>query len=240
MKINKLALIAPAIVLMIFAVCNLMNGEAKINDYTVDTIQYLIQPFGKSEYNYLGAVDLNGMKVNLVTFRSKVLLFDCTEKIYSDPESFLPYRIERTVSRLFGREYITEDYDQQKFTLTTKKYRGKKIISEKTAEANGPIQNLIMLFSYLSKVPDPEIGWHFTANVPTDYKNFPTEFEIELVSMDEITVPAGKFQAYHFKSTPEKFDIWMSKDYPRIPLKVKGKSTVSYTLLMKARSFHNN
>jgi hypothetical protein len=46
-------------------------------------------------------------------------------------------------------------------------------------------------------------------------------------------VPAGKFKAYHFTSTPKKFEIWISKDDYRIPVKIKGLGGYNYTMLMK-------
>jgi hypothetical protein len=232
MKINRI-LIVSAIVLMIVADNNLLKGEADIYDYTGESILYLISPVGRSEYNDLGEIDLNGIKVNLVTFSTKVLFVKDTEKIYSDPESLLPYRIERTISKFLGKEYITEEYDQKKFTVVIRKFKGKKLVSEQIIKANGPIQNAILLPFYLRRRPDLEIGWQFTARVPN-------EFKLELVSIDEITVPAGKFQAYHIKSIPDKFEIWISKNSPRVPVKIQGKGIFDYALLMKKYSLHNN
>ena len=232
MKINKI-LIVTAIVLTIFVDNNLLKGEASIYNYTGESILYLISPLGKSEYNHLGVVDLKGTKVDLVTFRTKILLAEYTEKIYSDPESLLPYKIERTISKLWGKEYITEEYDQKKFTVVIRKFKGKKLVNEQIIKANGPIQNEILLLLYLRKSPDLEIGWHFTARVADELK-------LELVSIDEITVPAGKFQAYHFKSFPDKFEIWINKNTPRVPLKIQVKGILNYALLMKKYSTRNN
>jgi hypothetical protein len=232
MKVNKI-LIVSAIALLIFADKDLLKGEFSIYDYKGEKIRYLISPIGRAEYADLGEVDLDGKKVNLVTFRTQVLLVSDTEKIYSDPESLVPYRIERTVSKPFGKEYITEEYDQKNFTLTIRKFKRKKLVDEQIIKANGPLQNAILLPFYLRRRPDLEIGWHFTARVPD-------EFEIELVSIDEIKVPAGKFQAYHFKSVPDKFEIWINKNTPRVPLKIqgkgKGKGTFNYAILMRKYS----
>ena len=192
-----------------------------------------ISPFGRSEYNNLGVVDLNGAKVNLVTFKTKVLLFEDTEKIYSDPESLLPLRIESNISKLWGKEYITEEYDQKKFIMVTRKFKGKKLVKEQIIQAKGPIHNAITLPFYLRGRSDLKIGWHFIARVPE-------EFGLELVSVDKITVPAGKFQAYHFKSIPNKFEIWINKDNPRVPLKIQGKGIFDYSLLMKKYSTLGN
>jgi hypothetical protein len=234
MKINKILIIAIAvIILMIFVGKNLLKREAGIHDFIGERILYHISPVGESEYSDPGMVDLKGTKVNLVTFKTRVLSVEDTEKIYSDPESSLPIKIERTISNFWGKEYITEEYDQKKFTVVIRKFNGVKLVNEQIIKANGPIQNAILLPFYLRGRPDLKIGWHFTARVPN-------EFKLELVSIDEITVPAGLFQAYHFKSIPDKFEIWINKNTPRVPLKIQGKGIFVYTLLMKKYSLHDN
>ena len=225
MKINRIFILS-IIILTIFINNNLSRAEIYTQDYTGENILYLISPFGRSEYNNLGVVDLKGIKVNLVTFKTKVLLFEDTEKIYSDPESLLPLKIERVISKFWGKEYITEEYNQKNFIVTFRRFKGKKIIYEKIVKAKGPIHNAITLPFYLRGRPGLKIGWHFTARVPA-------EFKLELASIDEISVGAGKFQAYHFKSIPNKFEIWINKDDPRVPLKIQGKGIFDYTLLMK-------
>jgi hypothetical protein len=225
-KIDKI-LIVSAVVLMIFTGINLLWGETGIYDYTGEDVLYLIKPIGESEYNDLGVVDLKGSRVNLVTFKTKVLLFEDTEKIYSDPDTLLPLKIERNISNFWIKEYITEEYDQKKFTITLKKFNGDKIIYERIIKANGPIYNGITLPFYMRRTEGLKIGWHFNVRIPND------EFKVELVSIDEITVPAGKFQAYHFKSIPDKVEIWINKDNPRITLKVQGKGIFDYVFTMK-------
>ncbi len=232
MKINKTFRVL-VITLMILVNNNLLSGAPDIYDYSGERILYLFSPLGRAEYNNLGVVDFKGIEANLVTLRAKVLLLEIAEKIYSGPESLLPYKIERTISKLWGKEYITEEYGQQKFTVVIKKFKGKKIVKEQIIKANGPIQNVILFLFYLRNYPDLKIGWNFTARIPADIK-------LELVSIDEIKVPTGKFQAYHFKSIPDKFEIWINKNNPRVPLKIKSKGLIDYSILMKKYSFHNN
>jgi len=218
---------------MAFVNNNLLKAEADIHDHARESILYLISPLGKAEYNDFGVVDLNGIKLNLVTFRTRVLLFDDAQKIYSDPESSLPYRIEHTISKLGGKEYIVQEYDQEKFTVVIKKFKGVKLVSEQTIKTSGPIQDAILLPYYLSGFSDLEIGWCLDVRIPA-------EFKVELVSIDEITVPAGKFQACHFKSIPNNFEIWVNKNTPRVPVKIQGKGVFNYALSMKKHSLHNN
>jgi hypothetical protein len=239
MKINKIFIVL-VIVLMICVNRYLLKAEADIYDSDIESISYLISPLGRAEYNNLGVVDLNGRKVNLVTLRTKVLLFENIEKIYSDPVSLLPYKIDRTVSRLLGKDHIIEEYNQEKFTVSIKKFKGRKLVKEKLIKADGPIQNVILFLFYLSRHSDLEIGWYAAAQIPAEFKLELDSIKLELVSIDNIRIPAGKFEAYHFKSIPDKFEIWINKNTPRIPLKIKSKSIVNYSILMKKFSLHGN
>ena len=236
MKINKIPIIL-VIVLIFFLADNLLRGEANINDYTGGSIQYLIKPVGKSECKNIGTVDLGGVKAVLVTIKSKALFVEVAENIYYDPESSLPYRTEGTYSGLWFNEYRTEEYDQKKFTVLIKKFKGKKLIKEQMIKADGPIQNMNTLLYYLHNQPDLKIGWHFNANVVDDLKLL--ELGLELVSIDEITVPGGKFEAYHFKCVPNRFEIWIDKSSLRIPLKIIVRGIVRCSLLMKEYSLHD-
>lgn len=237
MKINKM-LIVSVIVFMIFLDNNLLIGGVNVYDYAGENIRYLISPLGRTEYNNLGIVDLEGINVNLITLKTKVLLIKRTEKIYSDPESLLPYKVEHIISKPWGREYITEEYDQKNFTVVIKNFKGKKLVKERTIKADGPINNAVLLPFYLARNVDLEIGWNFTAIVPAEVKLELIPIKVELVSIDEITVPAGKFQTYHFTSIPDKAEIWINKNAPQVPLKIKIKSAINYVVLMKEYSLH--
>ena len=233
MKINKI-LIASVIFLIVSVNNNLLRGETNICNYTGESIQYLVEPVGRSEYKNLGTVDLKGVKANLVTLNSKILFVDVSEKIFYDPESLLPYRTERSNSGFWIKEFRTEEYDQNKFTVVIKKFKGKKLVKEQMIKSDGPIQNMNTLLFYLRKQPDLKIGWHFPAKVVIELKL--VKLDLKLLSIDEIIVPGGKFQAYHFKSVPDTFEIWLDKKSPRIPLKVKIKGVVNCSILMKGCS----
>jgi hypothetical protein len=232
MKINKIFTIL-AIVSTVFVGNDLSKAETVNYDFTGESIQYGVQPVGKSEYKNLGSVDLKGVKANLMTIKSKVLFVEVAEKIFYDPETSLPYKTERINSGLWFKEYRTEEYDQNKFTVVIRKFKGKKLIKvmEKMIKTNGPIQNMNTLLLYLRKQPDLKIGWHLTTNVPNESELM--KFDLRLISIDEIIVPGGKFQAYHFKSVPDIFEIWIDKSGQRIPLKIKIKGIVNCTILMK-------
>ena len=253
MKINKVFILSLIILILSVIVLrisvnnrppivtnNVSTKEADIHDYAGEKILYVISPLGRAEYNNLGLVDLNGAKVNLVTLRTKVLLVDDLEKIYSDPVSLLPLKIERTTSGFFSKEFKTEEYDQKKFTVIIKKYKGKKLIKEQRIQAKNKIQNVILLLFYLRNDPELKVGWSLTVEVPDEFKSEMSAIKLELVSIDKLSIPAGKFQAYHFKTIPDKFEFWINKSDPRVPLRIKIKSFIDFNVLMKKYSISNH
>lgn len=223
---------------MVFVNSNLSNAETSNYDFTGESIQYGVQPVGKSEYRNLGTFDLRVAKANLITLKSRILFVEVAEKIYSDPVSLLPYKTERSTSGLWFKEYRTEEYDQVNFTVVVKKFKGKKLAMSQTIKSDVPIQNMNLLLFYLRKQSNLKIGWYYSAKILDELKLL--KLDIRLISIDEIIVPAGKFQAYHFKSTPDKFELWISKSAPRIPLKIIVKGIVHFTILMKEFRLHNN
>lgn len=238
-KINKI-LIASVMFLMIILNNNSLKAETDIGDYTGESIQYLIRPAGISEYHNLGMVDLNGIKVNLVTLSYKVLFVNSTEKIYFDPKSFLPYKIERTIFKLWWKEYVTEEFDQKNFTVTVTTFKGQTLVNKQIIKADGPIQNVLLSLFYLRKSSDFKIGWNFTVRILDEFKPETVSTKLELVSIDQISVPAGQFQAYHFKSIPAKFELWINKNTPQVPLKIKLKSVFDCSVSMKGYSRGHN
>jgi len=182
-----------------------------------EKILYRINPFGKSEFTDEGIVAVDGKQLRVSRFRTRVIGFDDNEKIYSDPSTGLPVWVERNVHWPFSKEYITEDYDKAHFTMVMRKYRykGGKLIEEHTIRQDGPIYSAILFPFTLRNVTDPQIGW-------TVKTAFPNEFMITLESIDEVRVPAGRFKAYHFVSEPKRFELWISQDRYRIPVKIQG------------------
>ena len=204
---------------------------ATATDYTGEKIAFEISPLGTAEYNDMGMVVLEGKIVKLVTFKTDTLGFSDLEKIYCDPKMLLALRVERDISFLFSKEYLIEEYASETFSLHIKKYVDKKVVNEYNFQADGPINNAILLPFYLRNIDVLEPGWSFIVHMPSTYK-------ISLATIDEIVVPAGKFKAYHFISQPPKFEIWISQDADRLPLKIIDKSGYGYTMVMKNRVFN--
>jgi acyl-CoA synthetase (AMP-forming)/AMP-acid ligase II len=185
---------------------------------------------GQSRFTSLQEVEINGRKLSAMLLETKLTRFSDTEKIYSDPQTLFPVMVERNILNWFRGEKITEVYDQDNFTVTIVKNKGKnqqKMVIKK----NEPIHNAVLLPYYIRRIPVLETGQIIIANLPT------RRLEIKLVSQEEIKVPAGIFQAYHFSSTPKQIDIWISADERRIPVKIEGAGLLGYSVVMKEYSF---
>jgi hypothetical protein len=202
-----------------------------------ERIAYYVQlnkfKLGSAVFNYVSQMEMDGKTVNYMTFETKIINFRDLEKIYSDPESFLPLKVERDISSFANKERIIEDYDQDNFILTITKFK-RNNKEEIVIKKDGVINNAILLPFYVRNMQDLGIGWTVTARLPT------RQYEIKLVSREEIKTPAGTFDTYHFESLPKKFEIWISADERRIPVKIKEASGLEYTMIMKEYSKTNN
>jgi hypothetical protein len=208
----------------------IVPDESKKPQYTGERIVYSIKlgkiSLGKATFENVELTKKEGKLVNLITFETKVAGLTDVEKIYCDPERFFPLWVEREIYKFPSDERILEIYDQKNFILTIKKQKGKSQ-SETKIRKDTLIQNAILLPYYVRSIPDIKLGWSLPVNLPTQ------QFVIRLVSIEDVTVPAGTLRAYHFESEPKKFEIWISADNRRIPLKIKGLSGIGYILSMK-------
>jgi len=186
---------------------------------------------GEAIFRRLENTQLDGKPAILMTFETKVTGFYDLETIYSDPSSFFPLRVTRKLSGLTFNEDIVEAYDQKNFVLTIAKFKNNKKIEETKFDNHGqPIYNAVSLPFYLRRIPGLKPGW----NLLTQFGNL--EYNILLVSRENLETPLGAFETYRFQSQPRKFEIWVTADERRIPVKIKDSGMLGYTLLMKEYS----
>lgn len=196
-------------------------GEKMVYDVRMGKIT-----LGKSTFFHSDRLELDGRKVHLMIFETKLPRFTDTERIYVDPETLLPVQVERDILNFFIREKIIEKYDAKEFTVNINKKRGDKNENQ-LIKKDGPIHNVILLPHFLRRVTKLNIGETLTANLPT------IRYEIKLVSLEDITVPAGTFKTYHFESMPKKIEIWISADEQKIPVKIQTTAAFGYIMLLR-------
>ena len=190
-----------------------------------ETITYDVKmgmfTIGTCVFTHSDRVALFGKDVDLFTFVTKGPSFFDKETIYGDPGSFLPVRVERDISIWPKKEKITEEYDQKANTVTITKNGASQVIRKAA-----PLNNAILLPFVVRKTAKLENGWSMKAVLPTQ------EFEIRLARAEKVTVPSGSYDTYYFESTPPKFQIWITADERRIPVKIRGTGGLGYTMLM--------
>ncbi|TRZ96509.1 hypothetical protein D4R78_00760 [bacterium] len=187
---------------------------------------------GQAYFSNLPNVEVDGRKLNLITFETRLARFADREEIYSDPKTLLPIKVNRDIKKWFVSERITEEYDQGRYLLKIIKNKG-DTQQQMIIQSGSHIHNAVLLPYYVRRIPKLKVGWSLQANFPL------RKFLIKLVSIDSIVVPAGTFQAYHFISEPKQFQIWISLDERRIPIKIVGTGMFGYSLEMSKYS-HND
>jgi hypothetical protein len=177
---------------------------------------------GESTFQHLPDTIIEGKTVMEMTFETKIKGFYDLEEIYSDPVSALPLRVVRHINGWGYNEQIIEDYNQKDSVLKFTKFTGDKK-TETQVKVNGTIHNAVLLPFFIRQIAELTPGWSIVVHVPQ-------EFKINFVGIEEVSVPVGQFSAYLFKSEPDNFEIWISADEKRIPLKIKSQES---TMAMK-------
>ena len=202
---------------------------AKPGEKITYSVKLGVVSLGTAYFNYLENSSLSGKPVAVISFTTKVTGFQDIEMIYADLSTMLPLKIERKINNMGSRERITENYDQKRSMLAITKIKGNKK-EQFDIKKDGNIQNAILLPFSVRREPRLDIGWGSRVRLPTQ------DFSIKLVSIEDVSVPAGKFKAYHFVSEPEKIEIWITADERRIPVKIKGAASIGYVMYM--REYH--
>lgn len=197
------------------------KGEKVVYDVMLGKL-----PLGRAVFVNEGDVLLGDKPAELLIAETTLARFKDKEEIYSDPDSFLPILVKRDISTWPFPEKITETYDQKDYSVTIEKTKAGRT-SRKVIKKGSPLNNAILLPYYVRLIDKIKEGYSTKANLPT------AEFIIKLAGKEEVSVPAGTFPAYRFISSPSKFEIWISADERRVPLKIKGTTAVGYVLEMK-------
>jgi hypothetical protein len=214
----------------IFLFCIIFCAGQSYAQEPLETIYYNIKPVGACVYQDFGPVEYRGSKANLIVFTTNMPGFEDKEVIFSETETRLPIFVNRDISLLFRKEHITEEYSSRDFSLKVTKFQKGREVDEYFLKKNGPLQNAILLPFSLRDAPELKIGSIFNVILLK-------EFEVKVESVEDVVVPAGKFKAYHFTSSPNKFEIWISADNDKLPVKIKGLGALPYVLEMKERVF---
>jgi hypothetical protein len=176
---------------------------------------------GESVFTQVKGEMVGGMPADVFIFETKLFRFSDTEKIFANPENYLPLRVERDIKAWPKKEKIVEEYDQKACAVVVSK-NGERV----EIKSSGPLQNAVLLPFSLREYGRIGPGWSNEVNLPTQ------KFLIRFDGEEKVQVPAGEFTAYHFRSEPDKFEVWVTADESRIPVKIRGTGALGYTMFM--------
>jgi len=183
---------------------------------------------GKSILTFNGEGDLDNKKVYHITFLTILPTLRDTEEIYADKNTFLPIEVHRKIRKRIGfSDNIIEKYDQENFRVDIEQ-KSKLRTNSFSIEKESPIHNVILLSYYYRTFENFNTKDRFKINLPT------VDFEVAFKGIETIETHLGDYRAYAFTSDPPEFELWLSADEERIPLKIKNPGTLGYSLVIKS------
>lgn len=180
---------------------------------------------GKATVELKGETVVNNQKRLLIIFTAKGPKFLDEEKIYVEPETFLPTRVERDLNIFGNIEQITEDYDVKKGLVKITKIAGGKT-TEQVIEKEGRMENIYGFLYRYRQNGNFKIGHTVELNLPT--KNL----TLKIMKQYNISIAGKKYSSFFMQSDPKRYNIWFDSGSQKIPLRIDGALGMGKTSMM--------
>ncbi len=185
----------------LYAGARRLTYDVKLGPFTIG--KAVIEDLGMTEDNKLGRLKCFEVLVDTRQYRG-------TEKIYADPETLYPVRIERDISYFGKKERIIESYDQKKGEIVIlKDNKGKMVLNQQP-----PVDNVFLLIIRTQQMGLKKIDGE-KINLPT------ATYVIKINSGGKIRTKLGVFNTYLVSTTPAKIKLWFDKE-TGVPVRVAG------------------
>lgn len=199
-----------------------------------ETIHYDIKKLGlkvgAASLAFKGGVRLGAGEAVLIIFTANAPKFYDEEKIYLDPDTFLPLRIERDLDIFGQKENIIEYYSKTANTVRiVKKAKGKT--TQRIIQRSGRLDNIygfIYRYRYLGSF---EVGEKLQIYLPT------RDVVFELIATQDLDLVNKTFKTYYMESNPKKYRVWFDQGSQKIPLRIDGAVGFGKTAMVM-RSYH--
>ena len=184
-----------------------------------ETIQYDIKKLkmrvGQASLTFHGLMSLEGQSALLITFTSEGLKFFDEEKIYVDPRTFLPLRVERDLNIFGKKEKIVEHYNGREGTVRiVKTARGKT--TEEVIKRSVPLDNIYCFIFRYRITGKFTPGEAFQIHLPTK------DVQFHVQNPRELQVGENKIPAHYLQSDPAQYRVWFNKGGHKVPLRIDG------------------
>jgi hypothetical protein len=191
----------------------------------VYTIKKLALNVGEMTLAYSGPVTKDGRECLLLELSVRALNFTGDDKIYLDPLSFYPLRVERDLVFFGKKELIAEDYDPGAGTVKVTKTAGGETTVQ-TIRKEGALENI---YGFI---------YRYRASGRLDENQ---ELKIRLPTQD-VTMTyrgprpvhslGGKQVAYYLESSPPAYRIWLDTSPRKVPLRIDGAAGFGSTVML--------
>jgi len=180
---------------------------------------------GEATLEYRGTQKLDGQDAVLIIFRAEAINFLDEEKIFVDPVTFLPIRVERDLNIWGAKEKIIEYYDQNKFEVKVVKNSGGKI-TELVIKKDAAVDNIYSFLYRYRRSGAFTVGETLHLNLPTQ------SVDLTLKSRQKIDAAGKTYDAYYLESKPEKYCLWFDTGESKIPLRIDGAISFGNTAMI--------
>ncbi len=222
-------------ILLVSSQLTLGEKESSERYLVGETITYSIKKLGvkagEAILTFHGKQNWDGKEVLLITFEATALNFFDQEKIYIDPKTFFPLRVERDLNVFGKKEKIFEDYDSPQGIVKITKMVGDKKI-QKTIQKMGNIDNIYCFIYRYRKHGQFNLGDTLKINLPTK------EVEISLEKVNTIKAAGQVFDSYFMQSNPKKYQVWFDTGPHKIPIRIDGAVGLGNTSMVMEK-YHN-
>ncbi|MBI5024963.1 MAG: DUF3108 domain-containing protein [Candidatus Omnitrophica bacterium] len=195
------------------------DAPAKFPFSPGETIQYDIKKFrmkaGEATLTFHGLVSLEGQGALLITFTSKGLKFFDDEKIYIDPRTFLPKRVERDLDIFGKKEKIVEHYNAKEETVrVVKTARGET--TEQVIKRSVPLDNIYCFIFRYRTMRKFTAGETLLIHLPTK------DVQFQAQELRRLQVGEKEVDAYYMQSESAQYRVWFDTGAHKVPLRIDG------------------
>ncbi len=219
------------IIILVVMVFLFVRDESRAADLPFvdgEKVTYAIRKFGakagQASLEFNGYGQLDGKPVYLITFTARAFNFFDEEKIFIDPQTFLPIRVERDLNIFGKKEKIVENY-QEHGKVTIVKQVGAKTI-EKVLEKQGSVENLYGFIYRYRRDGKFVIGDDLVMRLPTK------DVTITVLKQDTLKAAGEVHDAFFLASDPAKYKLWFDSGEGKVPLRIDSGGVLGATSLV--------
>lgn len=193
-------------------------------EQTIYRIRKLAMDVGEMTLTYEGTVAKNGRELLLLRLSVEAFKYTGEDKIYLDPQTFLPVTVERDIVVFGNKEQIVEQYDPFGSVVITKTVDDQ--ITTQTITKDGPLENIYGFIFRYRKTGRLAENEDLNIRLPTQ------DVTMTYEGLRSIKAKGVKVDAYYLESSPKAYRIWLEVSSEKIPLRIDGTAGFGNTAML--------